>query len=55
MRKLYVCDMEEFGSFESSKQTIAILGDRCWPQTASRTGIANNFYDVVYGISVVSA
>ena len=28
MRKLDVCDMEEFGSLESSEKTIAILGDR---------------------------
>ena len=29
-----VCDMEEFGRLESSEKTIAILGDRWWPQTA---------------------
>ena len=28
MRKLAVCDMEEFGRLESSEKTIAILGDR---------------------------
>ena len=28
MRKLDVCDMEEFGRLESSEKTIAILGDR---------------------------
>ena len=33
MRKLNVCDMEEFGRPESSEKTIAILGDRRWPQT----------------------
>ena len=27
MRKLDVCDAEEFGRLESSKKTIAILGD----------------------------
>ena len=34
MRKLDVCDMEEFGKLESSEETIAVLGDRWWPQTA---------------------
>ena len=34
MRKFDVCDMEEFGRLESSEKTIAILGDRWWPQTA---------------------
>ena len=28
IRKLDVCDMEEFGRPESSEKTIAILGDR---------------------------
>ena len=38
MRKLDVCDMEEFGRLESSEKTIAILGDRWWPQTAKQEG-----------------
>ena len=38
MRKLDVCDMEEFGSLEVSEKTIAILGDRWWPQTAKQDG-----------------
>ena len=38
MRKLDVCDMEEFGRRESSEKTIAILGDRWWPQTANQDG-----------------
>ena len=38
MRKLDVCDMEEFGRLESSEKTIAILGDRWWPQTAKQGG-----------------
>ena len=33
-----VCDMEEFGRLESSEKTIAILGDRWWPQTAKQDG-----------------
>ena len=32
MRKLDECDMEEF----SSEKTIAILGDRWWPQTTKQ-------------------
>ena len=38
MKKLDVCDMEEFGRLESSEKTIAILGDRWWPQTAKQDG-----------------
>ena len=38
MRKLDACDMEEFGRLESSEETIAILGDRWWPQTAKQEG-----------------
>ena len=38
MRKLDVCDMEEFGRLESREKTIAILGDRWWPQTAKQDG-----------------
>ena len=38
MRKLGVYDMEEFGRVESSEKTIAILGDRWWPQTAKQDG-----------------
>ena len=30
--------MEEFGRLESSEKTIAILGDRWWPQTATGRG-----------------
>ena len=39
MRKLDVCGMEAFGRLESSEKTIAILGDRWWPQTAKQDGI----------------
>ena len=38
MRILDVCDMEECGRLESSEKTIAILGDRWWPQTAKQDG-----------------
>ena len=38
MRKLDGCDMEEFCRPESSEQTMAILGDRWWPQTAKQDG-----------------
>ena len=30
--------MEEFGKLENSEKTIAILGDRWWPQTAKQDG-----------------
>ena len=38
MRKLDESDMEGFDRLESSEKTIAILGDRCWPQTAKQDG-----------------
>ena len=38
MRKLDVCDMEEFGRLESNEKMIAILGDRWWPQTEIQDG-----------------
>ena len=37
-KDLNECDMEEFGGLESSEKTIAILGDRWWPQTAKQEG-----------------
>ena len=30
--------MEKFGTLDSSEKTIAILGDRWWPQTAKQEG-----------------
>ena len=39
LRKLDVCDMEEFGGLESSEKTIAILEERWSPQTAKQAGI----------------
>ena len=30
--------MEEFGRLQSSEKTVAILGDRWWPQTAKQDG-----------------
>ena len=38
MRKIDVCDMEKFDTLDSSEKTIAILGDRWWPQTAKQKG-----------------
>ena len=37
-KKLDECDMEEFGRLERSGKTIAILGDRWWPQMAKQDG-----------------
>ena len=36
MRKIDECGMERFGTLECSEITIAILGDRWWPQTAKQ-------------------
>ena len=38
MRILDGCYMEEFARLESTEKTIAILGDRWWPQTAKPDG-----------------
>ena len=53
---LLECDMEEFGRLEGREKTIAILGDRWWPQTAKQDGdrISREFY-VIYGRAVMSA
>ena len=42
MRKIDECDMEKFGTLDSSEKTIAILGDK-WPQkvTQERNNIQN--------------
>ena len=36
MREIGECDMEEFGTPDSSEKTIAILGDRWWPQEEAK-------------------
>ena len=36
--KIGECDMEKFGTLDSREKTIAILGDRRWPQTAKQPG-----------------
>ena len=39
VRKINEGDMERvFGTLGSSEKTIAILGDRWWPQTAKQKG-----------------
>ena len=38
MRTIGDSDMEKFGTLDSSEKTIAILGDRWWPQTAKQVG-----------------
>ena len=57
MRKLDVCDTEEFGRLECSEKTIAILGDRWWPQTAKQDGdrISKHFLCNIYGRAVMNA
>ena len=36
MRKIVECDTEKLGTSESCEKTVAILGDRWWPQTAKQ-------------------
>ena len=46
VRKFYGCGMEKFGTLDNSEKTIAILGGRWWPQTATqeRVRLANSFH-----------
>ena len=57
MRKLDVCDMEEFGRLESREKTMAILGDRWWPQTAKLDGnmMSKQFLCSAWKIIIMSA
>ena len=49
--------MEKFGTPDSSEKTIAILGDRWWPQTARKEvdKISKRFPYAVDGENVLSA
>ena len=38
MRKIDGCDMEKFGTLDSSEEMIAIVGGRWWAQTAKQEG-----------------
>ena len=38
MRKIDRCDMEKFGTLDSSEEMIAIVGSRWWAQTAKQEG-----------------
>ena len=38
VREIDECDMEGFGTLDSSGKTIAVLGDRWWPQAAKEEG-----------------
>ena len=42
MRKIDECGMDKFGTVDSSEKTIAILGDRWWPQRAKQEGVETN-------------
>ena len=49
------CDMEEFHTLESSEKTIAVVGDRWWPQAAKQEG--DKIYkrnNVIYGNNVTN-
>ena len=49
--------MERFGALDSSEKTIAVLGDRWWPQTAKQeTDETSTFFlCVIYGRKVLGA
>ena len=38
MREIDECDVEDFGTLDSSENTIAVLGDRWWPQAPKGRG-----------------
>ena len=38
MREVKECGIKSFDALDSREKTIAILGDRCWPQTAKKDG-----------------
>ena len=38
MRKIAEGEMEKFGTLNGREKTIAVLGDRWWPQTAKQEG-----------------
>ena len=48
--------MSKFGTLDSSDKTLAIVGDRWWPQTAKQEDnlCIKSFY-VIHGKSVMSA
>ena len=49
MSELDECDMEEFGTLDSSEKTFAILGDRWWPEAAKQEGgrISKTFLGII--------
>ena len=55
-RKTDECDMEKFGTLDSSEKTIAVLGDQWWPQTTKLQGdkISKIWY-VTYRKNAMSA
>ena len=47
MRKIDKCDREKFGTLDSSEKTIAMLGDRRWPQTVKQKGDKRQYKQTV--------
>ena len=56
MRKIAEGEMEKFGTLNGREKTIAVLGDRWWPQTAKQEGdkVRKTFY-AIHGKNVMSA
>ena len=38
IRRIDECDMDKFSTLDNNEKTIAILGDRWWPQKAKQQG-----------------
>ena len=43
MRKIDDCDTEKFNALDNIEKTMAILGDRWWPQKVKQEGISKKF------------
>ena len=48
MKRIDECDVKKFGAIDRSEQTIAILGDRWWPQKAEQEGDNVRKYTFMY-------
>ena len=56
MKQMYQCDVEKLGTLYSSEETIAILGNRWWAQTAEQAGdkTSKRFLRNLWGGNVIS-
>ena len=48
MRKIDECDMEKLGALDSGEKTIAILGNRWWPQATKQERDTTNIISLCH-------